>query len=173
MKLGGATAGRRTVAAQATLFEAGELAKNYYLVVSGDLLVHRRLTLRSKPVIRFMRRGDLFIYDCDGRHAANCHATTDCVVLPIERCWLDNVSRGNAALAGVLKSVHATELEMILTSLNSGTVSHLACPKDAPASAAPTSAQRNGIRALQGKATVRIAAARRTATNISTPATRH
>ena len=109
--------GRRYVDAQHTLFDAKDPARYYYLVVAGEFLVQRRTAANAKPVIRMMRRGDFFSYDCGGQHAASCYATQDSIVLPIARSWLDNLAEHNAALADLIKCAHSTELEMILQSL--------------------------------------------------------
>ena len=168
MKLGAPTVGRRVVATQRALFDAGDTANFYYLVVSGELLVHRRQRPRSKPGIRFMRRGDLLIYDCDGRHAASCHATIDSVVMPIERRWLNNVAGCNTALAGLLRSVHAAELELILGSLGAEPVGQEEQPPEVAAQL--TYVQTNCIRALHLQAPGLIAATRRIAANAAAPA---
>ena len=111
--------GRRYIAAQTALFDAKDTARYFYLVVAGEFLVQRRPARHGKPDIRMLTRGDFFIYDCGGRHAASCYATQDSIVLPIERQWLETLARRDRALADVLKCVHSTELQMILESLQS------------------------------------------------------
>ena len=110
---------RRTVHAQHELFADGDPARWYYLVDDGRLLASRRRKA-GKLAIRFLTSDDLFILDCNGTHAASCHAVVDSVVLVIERGRLDRLSRRDPALARVLANAHANDLEMILETLSPG-----------------------------------------------------
>ncbi len=59
----------------------------------------------------------MLIYDCAGTHVAGCHATRASIVLAVDRRRLELAAMLDPVLAGVLRSVHAGELGMILRSL--------------------------------------------------------
>ncbi len=111
----------RYVAARRALFSARDPALGYYLVVSGKLMVHRRIagatTGQPKTVVQSAECGDLLIYDCDGTHVATCDALEDSVVLRIDRRRFERQAALDPVLRRVGQSVHAGELEWILRSL--------------------------------------------------------
>ncbi len=107
---------KRRIGAQTCLFSVGDKATNYYLVESGQLLLHRH-PRHGDPAIRLAEHGALLIFDCDGSHVADCHATRDSVVLAIDRLRFETQAELDTALKGVLNRVHADELGMILESL--------------------------------------------------------
>lgn len=106
---------RQFVPAETVLFSEGDAARHYSLVVSGEFLAVRG-RLPSRPIVRFLRSGDLVLGDCDGRHIASCYAVSDSIVLRIERQRLDQLSALDPALTRILRSVHAADLEMLLQS---------------------------------------------------------
>ena len=108
---------RRVLPAQSSLFAAGDDVSGYFVVLSGELLVHRRHSPKHKPTIRFLTRGDIFICDAGDCHSADCDAVTGSVVLRIERQLVGALARCNSDLAALLQDVHASELEMLLSSL--------------------------------------------------------
>lgn len=107
---------RRRIAAQSSLFNAGDRATHYFLVESGQIVVHRH-PRGAKPSVRLAEEGDLLIYDCDGVHAADCHSTQAAIVFAIDRRRLELRAILDPALRGILHRVHAGELTMILESL--------------------------------------------------------
>jgi len=107
---------RRRIAAQSSLFNAGDRATHYFLVESGQLVVHRH-PRATKPSVRLAEEGDLLVYDCDGVHAADCHSTQATIVIAIDRRRLELRAILDPALKGILHRVHAGELSMILESL--------------------------------------------------------
>lgn len=92
------------------LFARGDLASNYYLVERGALLVGGRICVGP---IRHLEPGDLFIYDCDHTHVANCEASVDSVVHCIDRERLERLALRTPELKGALHLVHSTELPVI------------------------------------------------------------
>ncbi len=115
---------RRNVAARRALFAAGNPALGFYLVVSGKLMVHRRIagatSGQPRTVVRSAERGDLLIYDCDGTHVADCDALEDSVVLWIDRRRFERQAALDPVLQRAGNAVHASELEWILHSLGPG-----------------------------------------------------
>ena len=104
--------------AQAELDAEAVATPCYYLVVSGELLVRRQQS-SSKPVVRFMTAGDLFSLD-GGAHptrsspgALSCNAIYDSVVWRIERRQLEPLAQDHPSLGQILRSVAASELEML------------------------------------------------------------
>ena len=114
-------ASRRCIGAQLRLFAEGDLASSYYLVESGKFLVHRRLAPSTSggPVaaVRFLSRGDLFIFNCGDKRAADCDALVDSVVLSIDCMQLKRQTALDPELAHAQSAVHAAELCWILRSL--------------------------------------------------------
>ncbi|MFM9942688.1 MAG: cyclic nucleotide-binding domain-containing protein [Hyphomicrobiaceae bacterium] len=114
----GPLASRRCVSAQLRLFAEGDLASSYYLVETGQFLVHRRLARSTSggPVaaVRFLSCGDLFIFNCGDMRAANCDALVDSVVLRIDRVQFQREAALNPELDHAQSAVHADELGWIL-----------------------------------------------------------
>ena len=85
--------------------------RSYYLVLAGELLVHRhpaRTTAgRPKAAVRIVTSGDLFIFDCDGVHVADCDAAVDSVVLRIDRRRFERQADLDPVLRGLRNAVHA------------------------------------------------------------------
>ncbi|MDX2156176.1 MAG: cyclic nucleotide-binding domain-containing protein [Hyphomicrobiaceae bacterium] len=107
---------RRHLAARMSLFEPGDPARHYYLVESGKLLIHCACPGR-KSAEHIARDGALLIYDCDGTHVVSCQAVDATTVLAISRDRLERAAQRDALLAGTIRSVHASEIEMILKGL--------------------------------------------------------
>lgn len=116
---------RRRIRPHDGLFSIGDRASHYYLVESGRLLL-RRAPQDAAPIVRVVEAGELFIFDCDWIHAADCHALTDAVVLAVDRRRVEIRALFDVALRGVLQAVHAQELAMILQSLGAGSLPRLA-----------------------------------------------
>ncbi len=115
-------AGRQCVGAQLRLFAKGEPASSYYLVESGQFLVHRRLgrSTSGGPVaaVRFLSCGDLFIFNCGDMRAADCDALLNSVVLRIDHVQFQRAAALNPELRHAQSVIHADELGWILQSLH-------------------------------------------------------
>ena len=136
---------RRAIAAQTELFANGEPARSYYLVLSGKLIVHRKLVYTtatgSRSVVRLVTPGDLFIFDTDGVHVANCDAIADSLLLRVDRRSFELQATLDPLLMGVRNAVHAGELEFILQGLGgqSGSSRHQAPKRALAGSNCPSS----------------------------------
>ena len=117
----GAVATRRQVSARSELFAIGDPAPSFYLLLSGELLIHRRRTPsmvgRGKTAIRLVFPDELFIFDCDGKHLADCSAISDCILLRIDRRRMERLAALDRVLRGVLHRLHANEIEWFLQSM--------------------------------------------------------
>lgn len=100
----------RRLARGMRLFARGDLASNYYLVESGALLVGSRGFVGP---VRRLEPGELFIYECNHAHVANCEATVDSIVHCIDRGRLERLAVRTPELKGALHLVHSTELPVI------------------------------------------------------------
>jgi len=107
---------RRHVAAQRSLFAYGEAASSYFLLEAGKLLICRRPD-GGKPVVRWVQEGSLFLCDCDGMRAADCEAVVDSVLFCFDRRQLEQYASLDPVLRRTLRTVHATDLSMILRGL--------------------------------------------------------
>jgi CRP-like cAMP-binding protein len=106
--------------ARSTLFADGSPANDYYFLAAGRLLVHRDCEAGvpdARAVVQFVTAGDLFAFDCDGRHFANCTAIADSLLLRIPRLDLEILAARDEKVNRVLKAVHANELAFVLRSL--------------------------------------------------------
>ncbi len=117
----GSFARRRSISARSGLFSEEDPAPYYYFVQTGEFLVHRRIERlrmgRPKAAVRLVSEDDLFIFDCDGVHVANCDAVVESVVLCIERQRLEQLAALDPVLRRMLTAVHETELRFILRAL--------------------------------------------------------
>ena len=117
----GPVATGRQVAARSELFAIGDPAPCFYLLLSGELLIHRRRTPsmagRAKAAIRLVSPDELFIFDCDGKHLADCSAISDCILLRIDRRRMERLAALDPVLRGVLHRLHANEIEWFLQTL--------------------------------------------------------
>lgn len=156
---------RRVVKAHCELFSIDQLARNYFLVESGELFAYRPGSSRQKAVVRTLHDGDLFSFECGERHAANCVATIDSVIRQIDRRVLQTSARMSRVVACILRAMHAAELEMILQSLrcdgdvDSGEklpsiVASFSCAERAVAEAATENATENAAEAATENAVV-------------------
>jgi len=107
---------RRIVEAHTLIFKQGDPAKSYYVVASGKLVARRQHRPNLKSVSKVISTGELFIYNCDGSHAADCYAPFESIVWAIDRRWLNSAAQRHLGLTAVLHSIHAAELTMILES---------------------------------------------------------
>ncbi len=107
---------RRHIGAGDRLFSMGDPASHYFLVETGSLVLQRG-PRRSSGTLRFVHKGDLFIFDCGGLHAANCTALGSIRLLSIERRRIEIAAMLDPMLRGVLQAAHARELGFILESL--------------------------------------------------------
>ena len=108
---------RRSVAAQSSLFSAGELARFYFLVESGEVLISRQATHRQGHAVRVLSAGDIFSYGCGDQQAADCTAMADSVLRCVERRVLDDAALTSGPLRRLIFAVHTAELELVLESL--------------------------------------------------------
>jgi len=102
-----------TIGPHLPLFSDGDPAGCYYLVLSGELLVHRRRD-GARPSVRFIGPGDLLMLASAGRREANCHAITAASAVALDCNTLETLAASNAAVRQHLDRVGADERALIL-----------------------------------------------------------
>jgi len=102
---------RKWLYAREALFQHGDAAKHYYLVIRGALLVQRRGTMRVPPSLRLLSRGHFFGYHMAEHHFATCIAMLDSVVLAIDQRWLQSLAERSAVMADTLALVRRQDGE--------------------------------------------------------------
>ncbi len=120
----GPFATRRQLAARSDLFAIGDPAPCYYLLLSGELLMHRprrpSMAGRAKAAVRLVYPDELFIFDGGGTRLANGSAISDCILLRIDRRRMERLAVLDPVLRGVLHRLHANEIEWFLQSIGAG-----------------------------------------------------
>jgi CRP-like cAMP-binding protein len=112
-----AIANRQPMAAQSLLFADGAPATDYFFVVAGQLLVHRHCVApKARAIIQSLTVGDLFVFDCDGRHVGHCTTVVDSLLLRIPRRTLEALAAQEDAVNSLLEAVNANELTFVLQS---------------------------------------------------------
>lgn len=107
---------RRILGKGQTLFDAGIVARDFYVVEQGVLLTQAADSSIHQP--RILSSGDVFILECGGTHFVSCEALTYAVVICLDRTLVERNAETNAAVARAIRSVHSAELHLILKSLN-------------------------------------------------------
>jgi len=104
---------RLSIGPHLPLFADGDPASCYYLVLSGELLVHRRRD-GTRPSVRFIGPGDLVMLASAGRREADCHAITAASAVALDCSTLETLAASNAAVRQHLDRVGAEERMLIL-----------------------------------------------------------
>jgi CRP/FNR family transcriptional regulator/CRP/FNR family nitrogen fixation transcriptional regulator len=102
----------RSLAACATLFREGDVARHLYEIVSGTLRLTRVLETGKRQVVAFAHPGDVVGFPAGGLHHADCEALTDVTVIAHRRSALEDAGR-DPALHRRLQTAALTEISRL------------------------------------------------------------
>lgn len=104
---------RKTIDAQQRLFADGATAACYYLVLTGEFIVHRRRD-GMRPSIRFIGPGDFIIYESRGLRDAHCDAVQTSTVAELDRTAVDALAAQNPDVELFIDRLRAAESAFVL-----------------------------------------------------------
>ena len=118
---------KRQLGPQQRLFAQGDPASSYYVIVSGDLIVHTRR--RGRPSIRFIGAGDLIMFDNDGLREAHCDTVSAASVIWLDPAVVGELARSNGRVANLIECQWAQEAKLIKTAEQSEALLDIALVK--------------------------------------------